>query len=227
MTAMAETQLPRRRRNPRGEGGRLRADIVRAATAILRATGDEDAVTLRAVARAAGIAAPSIYPHFPTPAAIVGAVVAETFGALIAAIEAARDGLDDPIERLSAQCHGYLRFAADHPGLYRVLFARSRRSGPSTAPSSAAPETTEAVAAMNAAIVEAGTPAIMLLVDAIAACVAAGKSTSQNPWVDAVALWSMLHGYSALRISNPEFPWPPEQIMVDAMISGQARLKPP
>jgi AcrR family transcriptional regulator len=200
---------------------------VRAATSLLQEAGDEDAVTLRAVARVAGIAAPSIYAHFPTPAAIVGAVVAETFAALIAAIRAAREGIDDPVERLSAQCYGYLRFAREHPGLYRVLFARSRLNEPPAGRVIGNTEPGVDTAAMNAAIVEAGTPAIMLLVDAVAACVAAGRSSSQDPWIDAVALWSMLHGYSALRISNPEFPWPDERIIVDAMISGQARLRPP
>jgi AcrR family transcriptional regulator len=221
LPAKVRTRLP----NRRGEGSRLRGDIVRAATRLLQEAGDEDAVTLRAVAREVGIAAPSIYPHFPDSAAIVGAVVAETFAALVAVIEAAREGIDDPVERLSAQCHGYLRFAQEHPGLYRVLFGRSRHI---EAPAAAAakPETRGDTAARDAVIVEAGTPAIMLLVDAIAACVAAGRSTSQDPWLDAVALWSMLHGYSALRITNPEFPWPDERVIVDAMLSGQARLQP-
>jgi AcrR family transcriptional regulator len=216
-----------RRPNRRGEGSRLRSDIVRAATRLLQEAGDEDAVTLRAVAREAGIAAPSIYAHFPNPAAIVGAVVAETFAALVAAIEGAREGIDDPVERLSAQCHGYLHFAQEHPGLYRMLFGRCRHIESSPAGVAAEPVTRGDAAARDAMIIEAGTPAIMLLVDAIAACVAAGRSTSQDPWLDAVALWSMLHGYSALRITNPEFPWPDERVIVDAMLSGQARLRPP
>ena len=228
MTVKAARNVRPRLPNRRGEGSRLRDDIVRAATRLLQEAGDEDAVTLRAVARVAGIAAPSIYAHFPTPAAIVGAVVAETFTALIAAIRAAREGIDDPVERLSAQCYGYLRFASEHPGLYRVLFARSRAIEPPAGRVIGNTETGSAdTAAKNAAIVEAGTPAVMLLVDAIAACVAAGRSASRDPWLDAVALWSMLHGYSALRITNPEFPWPDERVIVDAMISGQARLRPP
>ena len=48
-----------RERNRRGEGGKLRADIVAGATQLLEDTGSEDAVTLRAVARQVGISAPS------------------------------------------------------------------------------------------------------------------------------------------------------------------------
>lgn len=227
MTAKAARIVRPRRPNRRGEGSRLRGDIVRAATDLLQESGDEDAVTLRAVAREVGIAAPSIYAHFRNPGAIVGAVVSETFSALVTAIQASREGIDDPVERLSAQCHAYLRFAREHSGLYRLLFARSRRTDPLAGRSNADLGTGEGAAARDAMIVEAGTPAIMLLVDAIAACVAAGRSTSQDPWLDAVALWSMLHGYSALRMTNPEFPWPDERVIVDAMLSGQARLRPP
>ena len=53
-----------RARNRRGEGARLRDDIVAAAVALLDETGDQAAVSLRAVARRVGIAAPSIYRHF-------------------------------------------------------------------------------------------------------------------------------------------------------------------
>lgn len=53
-------------RNRRGEGALLRTEILTAATELIEAGGDERAVTLRAVARRAGIAAPSIYRTSPT-----------------------------------------------------------------------------------------------------------------------------------------------------------------
>ena len=221
-TPPAETA---RRPNRRGEGGRLRADIVRAATGLLQERGNEDAVTLRAVARAAGIAAPSIYAHFPNPAAIVGAVVAETFAALTATLHASREEIDDPVQRLMGQCCAYLRFAEEHPGLYRVLFARA---GGIAQPMAAAPPDRDAgaeTAAKNAVIVEAGTPAFAILVDAIEGCITSGRSASRDPFLDAIALWSALHGYIALRAAAPEFPWPDESSILDAMVMGQARLR--
>lgn len=223
MTTSPSTSTSRpgrsRRPNRRGEGGRLRSEIVQAATRLLQAHGSEDAVTLRAVAREAGIAAPSIYAHFPDPAAITGAVVAETFEALTGALRASREGIGDPVQRLTAQCYGYLRFAEEHPGLYRVLFGR--RTGPVGASRSGG-ET----ASKDAVIVAAGTPAFDILVEAIEGCVQAGRSTSRDPFLDAVALWSALHGYIALRSAAAEFPWPDESSVLDAMIAGQARLGP-
>lgn len=213
-----------RRRNRRGEGSRLRDDIIQAATRLLQEAGSEDAVTLRAVAREAGIAAPSIYAHFPNPDAIIGAVVAETFEELTKALRASRDGINDPVQRLMAQCYGYLHFAREHPGLYRVLFARARGIAQpmGASPSNADAET--GTAAKNAVIVKAGTPAFDILVDAIEGCIQAGRSASEDPFLDAVALWSALHGYIALRAAAPEFPWPDESSMIEAMIMGQAHL---
>jgi AcrR family transcriptional regulator len=71
-----ERTAARRRRNARGQGARLTEDIVTGALALIERTGSAEAVTLRAVAREVGIAAPSIYPHFADREAIVTAVVA-------------------------------------------------------------------------------------------------------------------------------------------------------
>lgn len=197
---------------------------MRAATRLLQERGTGDAVTLRAVAREAGIAAPSIYDHFADPDAIVAAVVGETFAAFTDALRTAGDGIDDPVERLSTRCYAYLRFAEEHPGLYRVLFDRSRRIAYPTASPASDPAASRQFTPSEAVILEAGTPAFQLLVDTIAACVAAGRSTSRDPFVDAVGLWSALHGYCLLQVVAPEFPWPDERITVDAMIAGQARI---
>ena len=51
---------PARQRNRRGEGDRLREEIITAASQIIGETGDDSALTLRAVARRIGIAAPYI-----------------------------------------------------------------------------------------------------------------------------------------------------------------------
>ncbi len=223
MSKIASNPSPGRRPNRRGEGSRLRDDIVQAATRLLREGGNEDAITLRAVAREAGITAPSIYAHFRSPAAIVGAVVAETFAALATSLQRSREGIDDPVQRLSAQCYAYMRFAEEHPGLYRVLFVRGgekEQPAPSPGDRDSALEMTIA----NAIILEAGTPAFDILVEAITKCVEAGRSGSEDPFLDSVALWSALHGYVALRAAAPEFPWPDERSVVDAMIIGQARI---
>src|SRR5580693_4527723 len=90
------TQAPARKPYRRGEGSKLRADIIAAAAALIEETGSEQSVTLREVARRIGIAAPSIYEHFPSREAIVYAVLEDGFARLRATLEQAMSGQVGP-----------------------------------------------------------------------------------------------------------------------------------
>ena len=127
MTACIPRHGPNAQRNARGQGARLTEDIVSGALALIEREGTDEAVTLRAVAREIGIAAPSIYAHFPDRAAIMLAVVARVFDELTQAISQARRGAaDDPVERLVAGCEAYVAFGLRTPARYRVLFSEQR-----------------------------------------------------------------------------------------------------
>lgn len=106
-----------RRRNRRGEGGQLRSEILVAATELLDVGGRP--ATLRAVARRVGIAAPSIYRHFPDQQALLLAVEQRSAADLVDRLHAAAD--DDPRQRLIALCRTYLDFAEHHPERYRAM----------------------------------------------------------------------------------------------------------
>jgi AcrR family transcriptional regulator len=197
-----------RARNRRGEGSRLRDEIVAAATQLIDTAGSSDAVTLRAVAREVGIAAPSIYAHFADREEILTAVVADTFDALAATLRDATSGVADPVARLRAGCRAYVDFAGRRPQAYQVLFA----CGPSTEPL-----TREELL---------GADAFGQLVTCIAQCVEAGVSTSAAAGDDATALWVALHGYAGLRSSSPGFPWPAEPAFLDGLIDRLAWIAP-
>src|SRR5260370_17153748 len=85
--AQPSAAVRKRHRNPRGQGARLTEDIVSGALALIERTGSAEAVTLRAVAREAGIAAPSIYAHFPDRGAVLLAVLPRVFHQLTHAIK--------------------------------------------------------------------------------------------------------------------------------------------
>jgi AcrR family transcriptional regulator len=86
---------------------------VSAALALIERTGSHEAVTLRAVAREVGIAAPSIYAHFPDRDAIVMAVVVRIFDQLTEAIEQGMSSAgEDPVGRLVAGCEAYVARAS-------------------------------------------------------------------------------------------------------------------
>jgi AcrR family transcriptional regulator len=192
----------RRQRNARGQGARLADDIVAGALALIERTGSEEAVTLRAVAREIGIAAPSIYAHFADRDAILMAVVLRVFDELREAIELGTAAAGpDPVRRLLAGCEAYLAYGLEHPARYRVLFAQRAMSpeeyckpvplGPDGRP-----------------VMEFGAEAFMLLVQAIEDCAAAGASASTDAAADATAVWVALHGAVTLRTALPGFPWP-------------------
>lgn len=204
-----------RTRNRRGEGSRLRADILAAATALLDETGDEHAVTLRAVARRVGVAAPSLYAHFADRQAILLTVVQDAFEELRQQLGSADAGAGpDPVARLRAVCAAYLGFAATRPQRYRVMFGGAWNA---------------AVALADAAITEAeaadlGQGVLEVFADALRGCVAAGRSSSTDAPADAVALWVGLHGLAHQRVVAPLFPWP--EGMADRVVDPLARLHP-
>lgn len=203
-----------RARNRRGEGAQLRHEIVAAAAELLDEAGEApvaSAVTLRSVARRIGIAAPSIYRHFPDQPAIMLAVVQQAFAELETQLRAALNAVgEDPRKRLLACCHAYLRFARDHPGQYRTMF------GGVWMPALDGTSVTEHdLAAL-------GDTSMRLIAQALADCVTAGQATSTDLHADAVALWLGLHGLAHQRAVTVAYPWPHD--IADRIVTALAHL---
>ena len=208
-----------RERNARGQGSRLTEDIVSGALALIERTGSDDAVTLRAVAREIGIAAPSIYAHFPDREAIVMAVVARIFDELSEAIGRGIESAgQDPVSRLVAGCQAYLDFGLRNPARYGVLFSTRRM---------AAKDYCEpiAVGPDGRPVLEVGAEAFALLADGIEACVTAGASASTDVAADAAAVWVALHGTVSLRATLPMFPWPDLDPFARHLVLSLARIR--
>jgi AcrR family transcriptional regulator len=200
---VSATARPARARNPRGSGAQLEAEILDAAGLILDETGRDDAVTLRAIARRIGIAAPSIYAHFADRNAILTALVEDGFRDLSNAIHSARSGVDDPVQRLRVTCRAYLKFAERRPQRYRLMFA-TRHHGPESGGYDTA----------------AGAEAFHVLVGAIRDCAAAGRLVSADPFFGATTVWIALHGYATLHPARPDFPWPDDQRLIDHLLTA-------
>jgi AcrR family transcriptional regulator len=193
----------RRQRNARGQGSRLSEEIVEAALGLIDRTGTQESVTLRAVAREIGIAAPSIYPHFADRDAIVMSVVARLFDELAEVIRAAiASAPDDPVEQLVSGCEQYVRYGLENPARYGVLFSQN---DPKDIADYCAPIM---IGPGQRPVLELGAAAFALLSDGIAACGQAGVSASTDPVADGTAVWVALHGTVTLRTARPGFPWP-------------------
>lgn len=204
-----------RERNRRGEGARLRDDILAAATALLDETGDENAVTLRAVARRVGVAAPSLYAHFADRQAILLTVVQGAFEELHQRLASAEAGAGpDPVVRLRAVCSAYLDFAATRPQRYRVVFGGAWNAAAAL----------EDAALTPAEAADLGRDVLAVFTGALRGCVAAGRSSSTDPHADAVAVWVALHGLAHQRVVAPLFSWP--EGIAERLIGPLAHLHP-
>jgi AcrR family transcriptional regulator len=198
----------KRPRNRRGEGARLRIELIEAAARLLESSGDARLLTLAAVAREVGVAAPSIYRHFSDVGQLVEAVVADRFQRLDDALVHAMKRGTDPASTLAACCEAYCKFGLEHPGHYQILFGAHLELDPDR-PSD-----------------RPGERVFGRLVEAVEAYAAAGVARSHDPHAMAVNVWVALHGIVSLRISRPQHAWPPLEDLIDAALSGQVGLHP-
>jgi AcrR family transcriptional regulator len=193
-----------RQRARRGHGEHLREEILAAATQLLFETGDESAVSIRAIAAAVGVTTPSIYLHFTDKTELIWAVCEEHFRKLDEELERAAAGSDDPLQSLTLRGRAYVRFGLDNAEGYRILFMSRGDLAPKE----------ELLGE------EAKPDAFANVVGAVERCMEAGAIRRDDPVSVAFGLWALVHGITSLLISLPHFPWPmgPEEL-VDVMLA--------
>ncbi|MFF2697168.1 TetR/AcrR family transcriptional regulator [Streptomyces cyaneofuscatus] len=101
--------------------GDLRAACLRAARELLEEDGSAG-LSLRAVARRAGVSATAPYRHYADREALVSAVAAEGYRELAGSLAQAHPAPSTPDE-LAAVAVAYVQFALEHPALFRAMFA--------------------------------------------------------------------------------------------------------
>ena len=186
-----------RARNPRGQGERLRQALIEAATELLADLEDVEALSVRAVTARVGVTPTALYLHFADKDELLETVSERCFGEFRSYLRAAREQAGpDPRTQLEQMCQAYLRFAAEHPGHYRVLFHTRRCPPTKTArlPSSL-PELEWS---------KAGIEAFGDLVRGVERCLPAGR----DPFPVALMVWAGEHGYVGLRDISGHFPFP-------------------
>jgi AcrR family transcriptional regulator len=189
----------------RGQGAALRDEILTAATALIASSGDVATLTLRAVAREVGVAATSIYLHFSSVEELLTAVKAHRFSELADALTAAAEAVGtDPLARLRARAHAYVRFGAEHPGEYAVMFAA--RLVPTDGSVPVRPTITvdlfDAIGAALARVRRLGLPPI----------------AADEAEMITFHLWTSLHGMVSLRMLRPHMGWPSVDDEVDDLV---------
>jgi AcrR family transcriptional regulator len=159
--------------------GDLRAAILEE-TARLVAQRGADGVSLRELAREAGVSHAAPAHHFTDRRGLFTALAAQGFGLLAIALAEARP-------RFLDAALAYVRFAIEHPGHYRVMFDKSlfdpSNPGLVAAESAAGEELSRGVASLP------------------------DRHAQADPHGAQLAAWSLVHGFSMLWLNdavNPE-----------------------
>ncbi len=157
--------------------GELRTALVQAALDLLADDG-ADAVSLRAVARRAGVSAMAPYRHYPDKEALLAAVAVQGFDGLRDVLRAADDAASAG-QALVAQAVAYVRYALENPALFRLMFGPKRLE-------------------MHPELAAAGNGAYAVLATRVAAETPADRDRDAR----ALGCWSLVHGLASLFLDG-------------------------
>ncbi|MFI1919097.1 TetR/AcrR family transcriptional regulator [Nocardia sp. NPDC020380] len=206
MTQPPARPAARRRPNARGQGELLRAEIITAAVRMLDELADDEALSLRAVARSVDVAATSLYLHFADRDALVLAAMQHCHEGLVRLGDEAAAAQPDPGAALRARILAQAQWAEEHPGLYKVLHesAVHRRLG----------------MPFKQVMVDR-------TIDSVQECMDAGIAPHDDAATVAIDLRTAVNGMLAQRINEPDLPWPPAAEQLDRFLAKLVGIQKP
>ena len=164
--------------------GALREALLDACLKLIETEGI-GAVSLRRVAREAGVSPGAPYHHFADRAALLSALAAQGYVALAGDFAVVRAAADSPVRELTALIDTYVSFALRQPAYFRLM-VRPELHEPDKNP--------ETKAAMHAAERQ--------LQDAVQDCVAAGVIPAERAETLELTVWSIGHGLASLLLDG-------------------------
>src|SRR6516225_5020179 len=164
--------------------GDLRQALLDAAVVTLDEVG-ADGLSLREVARRAGVSHAAPAHHFTDKAGLLTAIATEGFAILVAYLAGTpRVGAGQPVDQLAALGRAYAQFAEENPGRFEVMF----RPG--------------LLRADDPAFQRAGDAAFQALHHHIATCQSLGWREHTPTDALAAAAWALAHGIAVLRMQG-------------------------
>ncbi len=165
--------------------GDLRSALLRASLALIDDAGI-GALSLREVARKAGVSHNAPYHHFKDRGALLAALVEDGFASLAQEMADARAAAPDARARLEACGKAYIRFALKSPARFKLMFR---------------PELTGTEA--DAAVAQSSTAALDTLTTAIVEAQAGGLAPAGDPKPLVLTCWAAVHGLASLLLDGP------------------------
>jgi AcrR family transcriptional regulator len=165
--------------------GSLREELITASVALIESEGI-GAVSLRRVAREAGVSPGAPYHHFADRSALLAAILVRGHELLVEQLQQARLQAPTAVRALGAIVETYVWFARDHPA-YLYLMFRPELSQPEKNPEAQA----------------AGEAAISVLTEAVRDCQRAGTAPPGDPAPLVAMVWALAIGIVTLWLDGP------------------------
>ena len=190
--------------------GDLRSALLQASLALIDELGI-GALSLREVARKAGVSHNAPYHHFKDRGSLLAALAEDGFAALAQEMADARVAAPNARARLEACGLAYIRFAQESPARFKLMF-RPELTGPDA----------------EAAVAQSSTAALDTLTTAIIEAQAGGLAPAGDPRPLVLTCWAAVHGLASLWLDGPlvrahrAFGTSPEKLVVavTATLSG-------
>ncbi|MGD1935077.1 MAG: TetR/AcrR family transcriptional regulator [Candidatus Phaeomarinobacter sp.] len=162
--------------------GNLKQELVSAGRRLLERRGVEG-LSLRGVAREAGVSQAAPYHHFEDKDGLLAAIAAEGFAGLSAEMARQSAGAETPGGHMGGLGSGYIVFAFENPELFRLMH------GPRFA-----------VADKYDDLLTIAADSFMMLRDGVAAC--RPGASDEEIEMACHAAWSLVHGASMLIVDK-------------------------
>ena len=166
--------------------GALREALLQAAERVLERDGLAG-LTLRAVAREAGVSHAAPTHHFGDLTGLLSELAAVGFRQFNAAMAGSCDAATTPLERALARPKAYVAYAQAHPGMYGIMFRTERLDY-------SRPSLHEAAEASFAGLANA---VGMMRQEQIS-----GDALTLNQAAAIARAWSMVHGFTTLLLDG-------------------------
>lgn len=185
--------------------GNLRPALLELAQRQLEALGP-DKLSLRALAREAGVSQTAPYRHFADKGALLAALAGRGHQALRDCTRLACDGCEQAAERIVRAGLAYIHFAQQNPALYKLMF------GPVIDDPLVYPE-----------LREAGRDSFDVILGIVQQGLAEGSFTPERADLIAMSCWSMVHGIASLSIDGM-YSCTETDLPDEALMEGTLRL---
>jgi AcrR family transcriptional regulator len=165
--------------------GDLKNALIQAGIEILSKEG-VGGLSLRKVAKRAGVSHSAPYAHFPDKQSLIAAISTEGFNQLYTHLDAAVSSYaDDPKRQLIEGTQAYTSFAIDHTDIFKIMFSgilEKEKDYP--------------------AFVDISQKTFQRVVDVVRACQSAGVLGAGSAEMLAVSVWGQVHGIVSLALEG-------------------------